>query len=107
MRYLRSQLTSLAHATRMFTYLIVKCILFKKDVEQGKWIGCRKADCTYPWGFDPKWFVASNDLKFINGFKMKWAVIAGVIQMTFGIILKCLNSIQFKNGLVFVFEFIP
>jgi V-type H+-transporting ATPase subunit a len=38
---------------------------------------------------------------------MKWAVIAGVLQMVFGIILKCLNSVYFKKPLVFIFEFIP
>jgi len=30
-------------------------------------------------GFDPIWFIAENDLVFINSFKMKFAVIAGVL----------------------------
>lgn len=42
-------------------------------------------DCVYPFGFDPKWFRASNDLNYFNSYKMKFAVIIGVFQMTFGI----------------------
>jgi len=38
----------------------------------------RKSDCYYGYGMDPKWFIASNDLVFVNSFKMKWAVIFGV-----------------------------
>jgi V-type H+-transporting ATPase subunit a len=60
-----------------------------------KWYGCREHDCTYPWGIDPKWYVASNNLLWINGFKMKFAVIAGVFQMVLGIFLKCFNSLYF------------
>ncbi len=40
--------------------------------------------CVYPIGFDPKWRRASNELNFHNSFKMKFAVIIGVLQMTFG-----------------------
>jgi V-type H+-transporting ATPase subunit a len=40
--------------------------------------------CVYPIGFDPKWFRASNELNYFNSFKMKFAVIIGVLQMTFG-----------------------
>lgn len=34
--------------------------------------------CTYPFGLDPKWYVASNELNFFNSFKMKFAIIYGV-----------------------------
>lgn len=39
----------------------------------------RKPDCVYPIGIDPKWYIATNELSFINSFKMKFAVIVGVI----------------------------
>jgi V-type H+-transporting ATPase subunit a len=42
------------------------------------WAVNRTADCYYPYGMDPKWWIASNDLVFVNSFKMKWAVIFGV-----------------------------
>jgi V-type H+-transporting ATPase subunit a len=38
---------------------------------------------------------------------MKFAVIYGVIQMLFGVLLKGANAIYFVNWIDFVFEFIP
>ena len=67
----------------------------------------RKPDCTYPFGLDPKWYVAQNELAFINSLKMKLSVILGIFQMTMGICLKGLNNIYFIQTLEFVFEFIP
>jgi V-type H+-transporting ATPase subunit a len=63
--------------------------------------------CTYPFGLDPKWYVSHNELAFMNSLKMKLSVILGVTQMSFGIILKGMNAIYFKQPLEFVFEFIP
>jgi len=56
---------------------------------------------------DPIWVKAGNELVFINSFKMKFAVILGVIQMIVGIILKGMNSLYFRKFLDFIFEFIP
>jgi V-type H+-transporting ATPase subunit a len=63
--------------------------------------------CVYPFGLDPKWYVASNELAFMNSLKMKLSVIFGVIQMSFGIILKGINAHYFKAPMDFLFEFIP
>jgi V-type H+-transporting ATPase subunit a len=63
--------------------------------------------CVYPFGLDPKWYSASNELQFFNSLKMKFAVIIGVIQMLFGIVLRGMNSLHFGNKLDFVCEFIP
>lgn len=38
-----------------------------------------KSECVYSFGLDYKWFEAANSLTFINSFKMKFAVIAGVV----------------------------
>ena len=70
-------------------------------------ISIRKDKCTYPFGMDPKWYSSSNELSFMNSFKMKWSVIIGVIQMTLGIILRGLNNLYFKDYIGFFFEFIP
>lgn len=43
----------------------------------------------------------------MNSYKMKLAVIIGVIHMTFGIILKGFNALHFENSVDFYFEFIP
>lgn len=66
-----------------------------------------KPDCTYPLGLDPGWERASNDLAYINSFKMKLAVILGVIHMVFGIFLKAANCLYFKKMVDFYCEFIP
>ena len=67
----------------------------------------KKEGCTYPVGMDPKWYSSSNELTFMNSFKMKWSVIVGVIQMTLGIILRGLNNLFFGDYLGFFLEFIP
>lgn len=63
--------------------------------------------CEYVFGMDPKWYVSSNELTFFNSFKMKFSVIIGVIHMLFGIILRGLNSLYFRNYVDFTCEFIP
>jgi len=35
--------------------------------------------CVYPFGLDPKWYIATNELNFFNSLKMKIAVIIGVL----------------------------
>ena len=64
-------------------------------------------DCVYPIGIDPIWFISSQDINYYNSYKMKLAVIIGVIHMTFGILLKALNTIHEQKPLDFFFDFIP
>lgn len=66
-----------------------------------------KEDCTYPIGVDPKWYIAKNELTYMNSLKMKISVILGVAQMSLGVIMKALNSLFFKRYIDFIFEFIP
>ncbi|MDR3737363.1 MAG: V-type ATPase 116kDa subunit family protein [Acidobacteriaceae bacterium] len=63
--------------------------------------------CVYPLGIDPKWYAASNELQYINSFKMKISVIVGVSHMVIGIILKGMNAIFYKKPLDFWCEFVP
>jgi V-type H+-transporting ATPase subunit a len=67
----------------------------------------RQPNCVYPFGIDPKWYVATNELTFINSMKMKLSVILGVTHMLFGIVLRGFNSIYFKDTIDFVFQVIP
>lgn len=64
-------------------------------------------DAPYPFGFDPKWKGAKNELILMNSFKMKFAVIVAFVQMGTGVLLKATNAIYFRSMLDFVFEFLP
>ena len=63
--------------------------------------------CVYPVGIDPKWYMSTNELTYINGLKMKLSVIYGVLQMSAGVIFKASNSIFFGRKVELYFEFIP
>ena len=64
-------------------------------------------DAVYPFGLDPIWHVASNELLFFNSFKMKLSVILGIFQMCFGIFLRGMNAIFFKEPTDLYYEVIP
>ena len=38
-----------------------------------------KHDCVYPIGIDPAWYLAKNELAYMNSLKMKLSVILGVL----------------------------
>ncbi len=57
----------------------------------------------YPFGVDPVWGVAENNLNYINSLKMKISVIIGVVHMTLGVIIKATNSLYFKRKVEFWF----
>jgi len=61
--------------------------------ETGAWVGEPIPDCVCPYGMDPKWYIAYNELIFFNSYKMKLSVIMGVTQMIFGVLLKGFNCI--------------
>lgn len=67
----------------------------------------REPGHVYPVGIDPQWAVSGNGLTFYNSFKMKLAVILGVIQMLFGVMLSVFNHVYFKDWPAIIFEFIP
>lgn len=64
-------------------------------------------DGPYPFGVDPAWAGATNELLFLNGLKMKMAVLFGVAQMTMGVVLKWSNALNSKSMTDFVCECIP
>uniref|UniRef100_A0A7I4YMX2 V-type proton ATPase subunit a n=1 Tax=Haemonchus contortus TaxID=6289 RepID=A0A7I4YMX2_HAECO len=65
------------------------------------------ADGPYPYGVDPIWNVAENKLNFLNSMKMKLSVIAGIAQMTFGVVLSFYNYRFFKSKIDIYTVFIP
>jgi len=63
--------------------------------------------CIYPFGIDPTWAISTNELAFLNSFKMKCAVILGVSQMALGVTMKLFNGIHFGHYHDIFFEFCP
>jgi len=61
----------------------------------------------YPFGIDPAWHGASNELIYMNSMKMKMSVIVGVIQMCAGLALRWSNAFHEGNTVDFLCEAIP
>lgn len=61
----------------------------------------------YPFGLDPAWLLSENKISFTNSMKMKFSIIIGIMQMTFGIILSLLNNLFFGRTLNIFCEFLP
>jgi V-type H+-transporting ATPase subunit a len=51
----------------------------------------------YPFGIDPTWHGATNELLYMNSLKMKLSVIVGVVQMTVGVLLRFSNAIHDRS----------
>jgi V-type H+-transporting ATPase subunit a len=61
----------------------------------------------YPFGLDPAWHGASNELLFVNSLKMKISVLMGVAQMIVGVVLRWSNAAHEFNFVDFVCEGVP
>jgi V-type H+-transporting ATPase subunit a len=68
-------------------------------------IKLKDQDCVCAFGLDPVWKVAENRMAFTNSYKMKLAVIIGVVHMTVGIFLRGVNSWR-KRSYVDIFTIV-
>ena len=64
-------------------------------------------DCVPTVGVDSVWFASTEEIGFVNSFKMKLSIIVGVTHMVLGLFMKGVNAFNFKKPLDFFFEFIP
>merc|ERR1719443_1467971 len=61
----------------------------------------------YPFGLDPAWHGASNELLFLNSLKMKMSVILGVAQMSMGLVLRWMNAWHEGSFIDMICECLP
>lgn len=61
----------------------------------------------YPFGLDPKWLHADNGMTFLNSYKMKQAILFGLFQMNFGLVLALSNMLHFGETTEIWCNFIP
>ncbi|KAI8047517.1 V-type ATPase, V0 complex, 116kDa subunit family [Gilbertella persicaria] len=61
----------------------------------------------YPFGLDPAWHGSENFLLFTNSYKMKQAIIIGVIHMSFAVCLNVFNHVYYKRKAFVWLEFLP
>ncbi|MBW0468651.1 hypothetical protein O181_008366 [Austropuccinia psidii MF-1] len=61
----------------------------------------------YPFGLDPNWHGAENNLIFTNSLKMKMSIILGVVHMSFAICLQVPNHLFFGRRSSIWAEFLP
>eukprot|EP00931_Biecheleriopsis_adriatica_P084446 TRINITY_DN5828_c0_g1_i1.p1 TRINITY_DN5828_c0_g1~~TRINITY_DN5828_c0_g1_i1.p1 ORF type:complete len:885 (+),score=170.25 TRINITY_DN5828_c0_g1_i1:224-2656(+) len=61
----------------------------------------------YPFGMDPAWHGAVNELVYMNSMKMKLSVVVGVTQMIVGLLLRFGNALHTRNTTDFFCECIP
>ena len=60
-----------------------------------------------PFGVDPVWGRAENELTFSNSYKMKMSIILGVTQMLLGLGCSLANALHFRSELDLWCEFVP
>eukprot|EP01087_Luapelamoeba_hula_P016075 TRINITY_DN490_c0_g1_i1.p1 TRINITY_DN490_c0_g1~~TRINITY_DN490_c0_g1_i1.p1 ORF type:complete len:835 (+),score=137.67 TRINITY_DN490_c0_g1_i1:141-2645(+) len=96
-------------------FIYNECFAVPLDMFGSRWLykdGSLQATWTnpsiaYPFGVDPAWKGAENELTFYNSLKMKLSVIFGVLQMCFGIALSLINALHFRKPYNIWFEFLP
>ena len=66
-------------------------------------LGTDKGRC----GGSSGWAHTSNKLNSANSFKMKFAIVVGVVQMVAGVCCKLMNTLYFKDSLTLYFVYIP
>jgi V-type H+-transporting ATPase subunit a len=54
------------------------------------WLGVQTG--TYGFGLDPAWHGAENQLIFLNSYKMKMAIVFGVVHVTCNLFVKSVST---------------
>ena len=98
--------------TSMTTSIVAKtCYKVEEDAEKvagndGFYYATQEKDCVYPFGIDPTWYRATQEVSFMNSLKMKASVVFGVVQMLIGTSMKGMNALYFGRYVEFIFDVI-
>jgi V-type H+-transporting ATPase subunit a len=76
------------------------------ESSDGIWSQSDKFPKTYLFGVDYAWKGKSNELTFVNSFKMKISILYGVSHMLMGLAVKLTNGIYFRDFKKIFCEFI-
>lgn len=124
--YVNNPISQLVKAAKPFRYLLVSMGIFAvyAGLIYNEFFGlslplfnscytrsshkyAKKDNCVYPVGVDTVWAKSSNEIAYLNSYKMKLSIIIGVCQMTLGVILKGCNAIFQKDWPMLMLEFLP
>jgi len=80
----------------------------QRGLNENNLIGPQREGCVYPFGIDWVWtYSESSKLTMLNGYKMKGALLIGMIHMVFGMLLKICNNIYFGDIMHLILDTIP
>lgn len=88
-------------------YFAPSCYELKNIGKKEHYFRKNNGSCIFPIGFDWVWGSASNEVAFMNSFKMKLSIIIGVLHMTLGLVFKGINCAYFGNWADLFLDTIP
>ena len=80
--------------------------MFRYDSTTGEAV-LASAQYVYPFGIDPLWNHASNNLNFTNAVKMKLSIVIAILHMNLGICLGGVNFVLEADWTGFCCRFVP
>jgi V-type H+-transporting ATPase subunit a len=81
----------------LFGFFYSDCTAFPINIFGGRIANRKSVDDIYPFGMDPDWHHAKNEMEFTNSVKMKLSIIIGFFHMGLGVVISFLNAFYFSN----------
>lgn len=84
-------------ASILFGFLYSDITSFPLNLFGGRIKNRSSSDDIYPFGLDPDWHGAKNEMEFTNSVKMKLSIVIGFLHMGLGVVLSFCNAFYFSN----------